>query len=95
VPKLPSGVKTSNTIKSFVSRGKEGGTANSRRNSWDTLQATLGPATGGGEDLKPQKGGRKSLEEEGSCNRTISAGGPSALEENKERNTSQLPRLLC
>ena len=45
--------------------------------------------------MKPEKLGRKPLEEGGSCKRTTSTWGPSAREENKERNTSQLPRLLC
>ena len=45
--------------------------------------------------MKPAKLGRKPLEKGGSCKRTKSTGEPSTREENKERNTSQLPRLLC
>jgi len=41
------GMATSNIIKSSVSGGKEGSTANLRRRSWDTGQATLGLPTGG------------------------------------------------
>ena len=36
VPKQPSGVETSKVIKSSVSGGKEGSTANLRIKSWDT-----------------------------------------------------------
>jgi len=36
VPKQPRGVKTSSAIKSSVSGGKNGSTANSCRNFWDT-----------------------------------------------------------
>ena len=88
-------METFNDIKSSISGGKEGNTANLHRKSWDTKRATLGLATGGAKDLKPEKLGRNPLEEGGSWRRTRSVGGPSAREENKERNTSQLPRLLC
>jgi len=49
----------------------------------------------GAKDLKPEKPGRKPFEEGESCKRIISGGGLSVREENKESNTSQLPRLLC
>jgi len=95
VPKQPCGVKTSSNIKSSVSGGKEGSTANFPRKSKDIYQGTLGLATGGAKDLKPEKLGRKPWEEGGSWRRTMSGGEPSIKEENKERNTSQLPQLLC
>ena len=95
MPKQPCGVKTCNARKSSVSGGKEGNTAYLCRRYWDTYQATQVLATGGANDLKPEKLGRKPLEKGGSCKRIISAGGPSAREANKERNTSQLHRLLC
>jgi len=51
---------------------------------------------GGAKDLNPWKLGRNPLEDGGSCKRRMSAReGPSVREENKERNTFQLPRLLC
>jgi len=50
---------------------------------------------GGGKDLKAEKLGRKALAEAGSGRSTTSTGGLSDSEENKERNTSPLPRLLC
>jgi len=75
VPKQPWGEERSNVIKSSVLRGKEGGTANLRRNSWDTEQATRGLPTGGAKDLNPVKLGRNPLEEGGSWRRTMSGGG--------------------
>jgi len=45
--------------------------------------------------LKPEKLGRKPLEEGGSWRRTMSGEGPSVREEKRERNTSQLPKVLC
>ena len=56
---------------------------------------TLGLAVGGAKDLKPVKRGRKPLLEGGSCNRTMSAWRVPTREPKRERNTSQLPRLLC
>jgi len=50
---------------------------------------------GGEKDLKAEKLRRKSAEDGGSCKPTISGGGPSVKEENKERKTSPLPRLWC
>jgi len=50
---------------------------------------------GGENDLKPEKLGRNPVEEGGSCQKTMSTGGPSVEEANKERNTYQLLRLLC
>ena len=78
VLKQPCGVKTSNIIKSSVSGGKKGNTANFCKQSRDTEQATLGLAMGGAKDLKPETVGRKPLEERGSCRRRTLAGGPSA-----------------
>ena len=60
----------------------------------DIEQATLGLATGGAKDLKSEKLRRNAMEEGGSWRRTMSGGEPSVRAENKERNTSQLPRRL-
>ena len=57
--------------------------------------ATLGLSVGGAKDLKPAKWGRNPLLERGSCSKTISGWRVPAREPNRERNTSQLPRLLC
>ena len=50
---------------------------------------------GGAKDVNPEKLGRKPLEEGGFRKKTITAGGPSVMEENRERNISLLPGLLC
>ena len=57
--------------------------------------ATLGLSVGGAKDLKPVKRGRKPLLDGGSCSRMTSACRAPTRELNRERNTSQLPRLLC
>ena len=60
-----------------------------------TYVATLGLDVGGAKDLKPPNCGRKPLLEGGSCRRITSAWRAPTREPNKEKNTSQLPRLLC
>src|ERR1700761_6274419 len=57
--------------------------------------ATLGLGEGGAKDLKPENLGRKPLLEGGSCSSTMSVCGSPTRDSKRERNTSQLPRLLC
>ena len=57
--------------------------------------ATLGLGAGSAKDLKPVKRGRKPLREGGSCSKTMLAWRDPTRDLKRERNTSQLPRLLC
>jgi len=54
-----------------------------------------GPSNGRSKGFKTWKTRKETLGVEGSCKRTISAGGHSAWEENNERNSFLLPRLWC
>ena len=75
-PKHPHGVKISRAIKSSVLWGKKGKSEKLNKNCFATKQATLGLGTGGENDLKLEKEGKKHLETGGSYSNTYQEVGP-------------------
>jgi len=76
-------------------RGKERKHSKLMQNLLGYLAGHPGPCNGRGKGLEATKFWEEPFGRRGTCTKIISTAGPSVREGNKERNTSQLPKLLC